>query len=413
MLVNVTNLIRESLLSNGVRNGAKDAEENDLAVEDTSVVKSNLDVQQLEMLDQDLLINYEIAEASKLYLNEKYLRVVKLAYMDSDSKMIVDRATKKPLEQVLHALNELNINNLVDIKNFVDIYMHEPGIEIIKANLTDWNQVPRFVQRLENAELKKFSLALNRIWLDLHKKFDLSKLDNGCVSSHLPMKHPFIVPGGRFLEIYYWDTFWTMEGLLVCGMFDTARQMLNNFVYFIKQFGFIPNGSRIYYLNRSQPPYFAQMVQMFYDVSMQSTELTLQKKLEIRKFVLNRALSSMIKEYEYWMANKTMEITTSDGQLHTYNIYRADTNRPRPESYFEDINTARYCKRNEERSQLYMDISTAAETGYDFSSRWFNDSMNMCTIQTTDIIPVDLNAIMFKTELIIARFCEMKGNILV
>lgn len=129
--------------------------------------------------------------------------------------MAVDRATKRPLYETLDALNALDLNDMAEIRHFVDTYLHEPGIEIIRANLTDWSPIPKYVFALKNTELISFALGLNRVWHDLYKRFDLSKLDNGCVSSHLPMQHEFVVPGGRFLEIYYWDSYWTMEGVYV------------------------------------------------------------------------------------------------------------------------------------------------------------------------------------------------------
>lgn len=275
-------------------------------------------------------------DARSLYLNEKYLRVVKLANRSVDSKSVVDRATKKPLSDVLSALKSLNEASVVEIKSFVDTCLHEPGFEIERAEFCDWNPQPKFIKRLKNHDLIEFSLAINKIWLDLYKKFDSSKLGKDCVSSHLAMKYPFVVPGGRFIEIYYWDTYWTLEGLLVCGMFDTARKMLENFLHFIEQYGFIPNGSRIYYLNRSQPPYFSQMVMKYLDWSIRSKDLDEVAKADCERFVLNEALPSMIKEHSFWMSQKSV-IVKIDGIDVKLNIYKADTTRPRPESYFEDL----------------------------------------------------------------------------
>ncbi len=61
-------------------------------------------------------------------------------------------------------------------------------------------------------------------------------------------------------QIYYWDSFWIVRGLLLCDMRKTVRGMLLNFVHLIREHGMIPNGGRTYYLNRSQPPLFIQMV---------------------------------------------------------------------------------------------------------------------------------------------------------
>lgn len=313
-------------------------------------------------------LSHVIAEAEKLYLNEKYLRAMKLGQLHSDSKMAVDRATKRPLDECLRALDALDLNNATAIRSFVDTYMYEPGVEIVKANLTDWSPLPKYVFELKSPALISFALGINQIWNDLFKRVDLSKLTGGRVSSHLPMKHGFVVPGGRFLEIYYWDSYWTMEGscslqfvvilepgnfktsyinqgLLVSGMFETAKRTLDNFIAFIEQFGFIPNGSRIYYLNRSHPPFFAHMLDIFYDFVSQSTMLDSDAKRRFKRFVLDEGLSAVIREYEFWMTNRSVEVKMPDssgsGSSKTVrlNIYRANTDRPRPESFFEDINS--------------------------------------------------------------------------
>jgi alpha,alpha-trehalase len=79
-------------------------------------------------------------------------------------------------------------------------------------------------------------------------------------SSLLPLPHPYVVPGGRFREIYYWDSYFTMLGLLESGRRDLARDMVRDFAHMIDAFGHVPNGARTYYLSRSQPPVFFAMV---------------------------------------------------------------------------------------------------------------------------------------------------------
>jgi alpha,alpha-trehalase len=70
-----------------------------------------------------------------------------------------------------------------------------------------------------------------------------------------------VVPGGRFRESYYWDSYWIILGLISCDMLDTSEMLLYNFAKIIEAHGFIPNGFRDYFMNRSQPPYFFLMVQ--------------------------------------------------------------------------------------------------------------------------------------------------------
>jgi alpha,alpha-trehalase len=104
------------------------------------------------------------------------------------------------------------------------------------------------------------------------------------------MRYPFLVPGGRFLEFYYWDSYWILEGLLVSGMFETSKEIILNQMLMIQKYGYIPNGSRVYYLNRSQPPYFSLMVFAFYEALLKTDELSDAEKkrkilLKIFKFL--------------------------------------------------------------------------------------------------------------------------------
>lgn len=270
---------------------------------------------------------------AQLYLNEKYLRVAKLADPFADSKSIVDRATKRPLELVLSDLDDLDERDLSSIRIFIEKNFHEPGIEIVNAKLTEWSSRPFFLENIRDERLREFSAHLNETWLHLCKRYDPSLLGHGCVSSHLDMKHSFVVPGGRFREIYYWDTYWTLEGLFVCGLFETARNILENFIQFIDTYGFIPNGSRIYYLNRSQPPYFCQMVERYMHAC---------KDPRAEKFVLDEALPRMISEYEFWMRKRSVPVrlsTKKTSRVYRLNRYKVDTGRPRPESYHEDLVT--------------------------------------------------------------------------
>ena len=72
-----------------------------------------------------------------------------------------------------------------------------------------------------------------------------------------------MVPGGRFRELYYWDSYFTMLGLAEGGRHDLLRTMADNFAWLIEHYGHVPNGNRSYYLSRSQPPVFALMVGLF------------------------------------------------------------------------------------------------------------------------------------------------------
>ncbi|PTG77129.1 trehalase family glycosidase, partial [Staphylococcus chromogenes] len=105
--------------------------------------------------------------------------------------------------------------------------------------------------------------------------------------SLLPLPEPYVVPGGRFREVYYWDSYFTMLGLAESGHWDKVADMVANFAHEIDTYGHIPNGNRSYYLSRSQPPFFALMV-----------ELLAQHE---GGAALKQYLPQMQKEYAYWM----------------------------------------------------------------------------------------------------------------
>ncbi len=83
--------------------------------------------------------------------------------------------------------------------------------------------------------------------------------------SHIPLPFPYIVPGGRFGEIYYWDSYFTMLGLKASGKNDLLENMVKNFSYLIDEFGYIPNGNRSYFIGRSQPPFYSLMIKLLQD----------------------------------------------------------------------------------------------------------------------------------------------------
>ena len=98
---------------------------------------------------------------------------------------------------------------------------------------------------------------INILWDVLTKQTD----QKGGTLIMLP--HPFVVPGGgRFREVYYWDSYFTMLGLQVSNKIELIENMVNNFAYLIDNYGFIPNGNRSYFLSRSQPPFFSLMIEL-------------------------------------------------------------------------------------------------------------------------------------------------------
>ncbi|WP_431274546.1 alpha,alpha-trehalase TreF [Variovorax ureilyticus] len=236
-------------------------------------------------------------------------------------------------------------------------------------------------------------------------------------SSLLQLPHAYLVPGGRFREIYYWDSYFTMLGLDAERHAPLIRGMVENFAYLIDTYGHVPNGNRIYYLSRSQPPVFALMVELAH------------RRGVIREIDF---LPQLRKEHAFWMAGAdgTAEgqasrraVRLADGAL--LNRYWDDRDTPREESWIEDVTTAKSCRRDP--ADIYRNIRAACESGWDFSTRWLrapqaHDEQRSCehvrarsapslaSICTTDILPVDLNALLYGLETKIAALSKQSGD---
>ena len=243
---------------------------------------------------------------------------------------------------------------------------------------------------------KSVAQHITDLWTTLTRKPTLAE------GTLIELPFSYVVPGGRFQEMYYWDSYFTMLGLQVSRRIDLIENMIDNFAYLINQFGFIPNGNRIYFLGRSQPPFFSLMV-----------EILRQKKGDE---ILLKYLPVLEKEYSFWMDNK---LTLSDQNTACKRVVLVDKNTvlnrywdeydtPRPESYREDIELVKSI--NEPSEGIYRHIRAGAESGWDFSSRWFKDGKNMNTIHTTDIVPVDLNCLLWNLEKTLFKAYLLTGN---
>ncbi|MBL7740882.1 MAG: alpha,alpha-trehalase TreF [Chitinophagaceae bacterium] len=220
--------------------------------------------------------------------------------------------------------------------------------------------------------------------------------------SLIPLPWAYIVPGGRFGEIYYWDSYFTMLGLEVSGQYTMLENMVKNFSYLIDTLGYIPNGNRSYFIGRSQPPFYSLMIQLLAGVK--------------GKNILITYLQEMEKEYRFWMkgAGELTETNSASGHVirmpggEIMNRYWDEHNTPRPESYREDVELALLTEQRP--MDLYRHLRAGAESGWDYSCRWFKDVHSFASIHTTDIVPVDLNCLLWHLEKTIAEAYRLKED---
>lgn len=333
-----------------------------------------------------------IAQQTSDKLYGELFHDVQMAKLYPDGKTFVDMVPVKKPSEILKEYRAILKNRPADfsLEKFVASNFTMPGTK----------------QQAFNSTGKDVVEHIRALWTVLKREPD------GPVegSSLLPLPMPYIVPGGRFREIYYWDSYFTMLGLKESGETAILENMVQNFAYMIRTYGHIPNGNRSYYLSRSQPPFFALMVDMLAEIKGDEA--------------YRQNLDVLEKEYQYWMQGSeklvngqagSRVLRMADGAL--LNRYWDDLDIPRQESYREDVETADRAltemrtqktfpnKRAQEAAEkelqatVYRNLRAGAASGWDFSSRWFQDRQSIQRIRTIQLVPVDLNCLLYQLEM--------------
>lgn len=298
-----------------------------------------------------------------------------------------------------------------DSKSFSDALPRRPPLEILadyRGGLSP-NALAAFVRQnfdlptegstvVPSAEDVSLRSHIAALWPVLTRP----PLDAPAYSSQLSLAHPYIVPGGRFREVYYWDTYFTLLGAAADGHHDLVRAMVDNFADLIDLCGHVPNGARTYYLSRSQPPIFYLMTALLTPDDPAASYA--------------RYLPALRREYAFWMSGEQAAeagsavghvVRLNDGAI--LNRYWDALDTPRDEAFLEDITLVASSDRP--AGELFREIRAAAESGWDFSSRWMADGRSLTTLETTSILPVDLNSLLFGLECAIAEGCKRTGDV--
>ncbi len=294
-----------------------------------------------------------------------------------DGKTFVDLVPAKRLRSIREEYKLLKNDPNFDINDFVSRHFYDATEGV-------------YLHGYESKPNHSPEEHIQELWNVLERR---NRVTRGSLQA---LPHKYIVPGGRFNEQFYWDSYFIMLGLAVSHKWKTIDGMMKNYVYQIRKYGYIPTANRSYLLSRSQPPFFSHMVRLL--------------ESKKGKKVLREYLPALTTEYRFWMKGRSKLDATEhkayrrvvelpDGSL--VNRYYDNKTTPRPESLNEDIETAENSGRRDS-SRLYLHIRAAAESGWDFSSRWFMDPLDIKTIHTADIIPVDLNCLLYHLEETIA-----------
>ncbi len=303
---------------------------------------------------------------------------VQLSQVFEDGKTFVDCVAKYPYDSIVVKYERQKELPDFDLESFI-----YANFEVPTLISSDFKSDPSRTAKEH----------VNALWPVLTRAAD--SVQSG--STLLPLPHSYVVPGGRFREVYYWDSYFTMLGLMESGEFELVENILDNFKHLIETVGHIPNGNRSYYITRSQPPFFAQMVALFAQEKGDKVYEDYKNALQM--------------EYEFWMNGAAQEDTavnhTVKLPIGVLNRYYDQGDSPRQESYREDYLQVQETNGGE---KMYRDLRSGAESGWDYSTRWFSDGESIKTIETTDILPVDLNALLYGLEeILLSAFSSDKA----
>lgn len=324
------------------------------------------------------------SEAELLGPDELYgelFSAVQLGHVFADQKAFADAVPNKAPAEIMREYAAAKGDPKLDLKTFV--------LERFALTAAKEATPPRGLSLIQHIE-----------WLWPRLTREVKTVPEG--QSLLALPKPYVVPGGRYQELYYWDSYFTMLGLARSGQRELVRSMLDDFAYEIDRYGHIPNGSRTYQLSRSQPPFFACMVELAAELEGEA--------------VYTRYLPQLRREHAFWMAGasdvpagsgRRRVVRLIDGTL--LNRYWDDRDTPRPEAYANDLATAAADK-TRAPEVIYRELRAAAESGWDFSSRWLADGATLSTIQTTSYLPIDLNSLLYRLEQVIAHGCRVASD---
>jgi alpha,alpha-trehalase len=319
----------------------------------------------------------------------------------ADSKTFVDCPARVPLSQVLAdfraAFGDTAVlqssSDRAAVTAFVFDHFHtQPGDELQAHTPADWAPNVEWLQTLTPADAVGLGTSLHALWGVLCRVSTPSPH-----STLLPLPYPCFVPGDRFRETYYWDSLFIVRGLLAVGMTASAVGVARNLLHLVRVHGCVPNGARSYYTNRSQPPVLGAILAALDDAFALDAHLCAE------------AVPLLVQEWRFWTSGShDVAVAVTGDQpaaVHRLSRYFASWCGPRPESWREDVHTAQHVTGRDSaarKARLWRELATAAESGWDFSSRW-------CT-RCTRVVPADLNAFLLVLARGIARWAARLGD---
>ncbi|CAK7200653.1 alpha,alpha-trehalase nth1 [Sporothrix eucalyptigena] len=212
---------------------------------------------------------------------------------------------------------------------------------------------------------------------------------------------PFVVPGGRFNELYGWDSYFISLGLLVSGKTELARSIVTNLCFCIKHYGIVPNATRTYYLGRAHPPFLTDLTLRVYE--------NIKHQPEAKTF-LRQAILAAIKEYHtVWTAEPRLDPRTGLSRYLSRGVGVPPETEPTHFTHILQPYAEKHHMTYDEfvRAYNYGEIKEPALDTYFMHDRALRESGHDSSYRVegicADLATVDLNCLLFKYETDIAR----------
>jgi alpha,alpha-trehalase len=263
-----------------------------------------------------------------------------------------------------------------------------------------------YISRKENLDKIIHDLSASMTKDDFaHLQITYLPKDISQIKEHglLYLPYPYVVPGGRFNEMYGWDSCFIVFGLLENNRLKLAKSMIEDLIYEVNFYGTILNANRTYYLQRSQPPLLTEMILAYYN------------KTHDKKW-LQSTLPAVKKLYQYWMM--TPRYVPEIGLSRYYANGAGPTPEESPIYYEKVLNFYQNNAVGEYNKSLYYDQKlniltplfyvadrTVRESGFDITAKYgpFGASI-------LDYVSVDLNVLLYQMEKQTGQIYTILGN---
>ena len=199
-------------------------------------------------------------------------------------------------------------------------------------------------------------------------------------NGNLGLPYPYTVPciADTFQSMFYWDTYFTCKGLELSDRWDLVKSNTDNILYMVETHGYMPNGTNVELLDRSQMPFLSLLVKEVYEHFLD-------------KDWLRKAYETLKKEHHFWMTKRATKI----GLVQFGGTY----DKKKEKEYYEA-----FCNRIQKKESGWSKMAicrhflACAESGWDFNPRW--------EFQAYDYVQVDLNSLLYQMEENMAFFCQ-------